>query len=81
MVFTKTWIKDTYADTSGIYGYNAVHICRPYRKGGGVALYIRDLFYMNNVLETVFSVVDTDLFGMNNKALIGVIYRPPDTDM
>ena len=36
---------------------------------------------MNNVLETVFIEVDKDLLGMNNNALIGVICRPPDTDI
>ena len=90
MGFTETWLKDTNADTFGINGYNAVHNCRPHQKGGGVALYTKDclsysiwkdLFYMNNVLETVFIEVDKDLLGMNNNALIGVIYRPPDKDI
>ena len=84
MGFTETWLKDSNADTFGINGYNAVYICRPHKKGGGMALYIKDLsysirkdlFYMNNVLET-----DKYLLGMNNNALIGVIYRPPDTDI
>ena len=88
--FTETWLKDANADILRINGYNAVHNCRTYRKGGGMASYIKDclsysirkdVFDMNNVLETVVIDVDKDLLGMKNDALIGVIYSPPYTDI
>ena len=90
IAFTETWLKDTNAHAFGMDGYNSVHNCRPDRKGGGIALYVKDcisfsvrkdLFYNNDNIETAFIEVDRGHLGTSNNVMIGVIYRPPDKDM
>ena len=90
IAFTETWLKDTNAHAFGVDGYISVHDCRPDRKGGGVALNVKDcisfsvrkdLLYNNDNVETAFIEVDRGLLGTSNNAIVGVIYRPLDKDM
>ena len=71
-------------------GYNAVHKCRPLRSGGGVSIYIQDfleyytrddLCNQNSTIESVFIEIDKDQIGKDKNLIIGVIYRPPNSDI
>ena len=90
IALSETWLKDHNCDRYGIDGYNAEHNCRPNRRGGGVSFYIKetieytvrdDLCFQNNILETLFIEIDKDQFAKKQHVIIGVIYRPPDTDI
>ena len=90
IALSETWLKDHNCDRYGIDGYNAEHNFRPIRGGGGVSLYIKDtieytvrddLRFQNNILETLFIEIDKDQFAKRQNIIIGVIYRPPDTDI
>ena len=89
IALSETWLKDHNCDRYGIDGYNAEHNCRPNGGGGGVSFYIKetieytvrdDLCFQNNILETLFIETDKDQFAKKQNIIIGVIYRPPDTD-
>ena len=90
IALSETWLKDHNCDRYGIDGYNAEHNCRPNRGGGGVSFYIKetieytvrdDFCFQNNILETLFIEIDKDQFAKKQNIIIGVIYRPPDTDI
>ena len=58
--------------------------------GGGVSLYIdesmeyivrEDLCLMNNTVESLFIEIDKDTINKKMNCIVGVIYRPPDTDV
>ena len=73
-----------------VKSYNAVHKCRPLRSGGGVSIYIQDfleyytredLCYQNSIIESVFIEIDKDQIGKDKNVIIGVVYRPPNSDI
>ena len=90
MAFTETLLKEYNHETYGITGYNAVHNYRTMKIGGAVALYVKDcidfnvrhdLFNSSEHIEPAFIEIDKDCVGTNSNVIIGVIYRPPDTDI
>ena len=87
---TETWLKDHSRDLYNIDGYSPVHNIRKSRTGGGVSLYIKDnidfkiredLTMSNDLMETLFIEIDKNTFGKNKNTIVGVVYRPPDTDI
>ena len=87
---SESWLKDVNMERYGLKGYNAVHKCRPLRSGGGVSIYIQDfleyytredLCYQNSAIESVFIEIDKDQIGKDKNVIIGVIYRPPNSDI
>ena len=63
---------------------------RKERAGGGVALLLKqeisyiarpDLEISSRIIESLFIEVDQKVFKTNKNLLIGVIYRPPDTNL
>ena len=87
---SETWFKDHNADLHAIAGYKAVHNYRKNKSGGGVSILIRDdiefiikpnLTVMTPELETIFIEVKKGQAGNHKDMLIGVIYRPPGTDL
>ena len=87
---SETWFKDINKDCYGLDGYKAEHTCRTIRTGGGVSVYIKenieyfrrtDLSTSNRVMESVFIELEKDQFGKKSNIIVGVIYRPPDTDI
>ena len=87
---SESWLKDHNADRYGLSGYNAIHKYRSTRAGGGVSIFIQDdieffcrddLCYQNDTIETVFIEIDKDNVGKEKNVIIGVIYRPPNTDI
>ena len=90
IALTESWLRDDNADKYGISGYTSEHNIRPNRRGGGVSLLIKDdieytiredLCYQNGIMETLFIEIDKKQFKKNQNIIIGVIYRPPDTDI
>ena len=87
---SESWLKDHNVDKYGIQGYEAVHRYRPTRCGGGVSIFVQDsidyfqrpdLCYQNKSIESVFIEIDKDQVGKDRNVIVGVIYRPPDTDI
>jgi exonuclease III len=86
---TETWFNQYNYNLYGISGYTSVHNYRQTRRGGGVALYIKDtikykcrpeLDILNDFIESKFVEIQNESNGINKPVIIGVIYRPPNTD-
>ena len=87
---SETWFRPANKDCYGIDGYKAEHNCRPVRTGGGVSIYIKenieysprnDLCQNNKNIESLYIEIDKEQFGKDKNIVVGVIYRPPDTDI
>ena len=87
---SETWLNDYNFDLYNINGYNFVEAHRSGRSGGGVGIFlVNDIIYQerpdltqdNNLYESIFVEIDKDVFHKNRNIIIGVIYRPPDTDL
>ena len=87
---TETWMTQDNVGLYGIDGYNAVNNFRINRCGGGVSVLIRDdieyferphLNMMTANAETVFVEIDKSYVGKSSNIIVGVIYRPPDTNI
>ena len=90
MGFSETWFTDVNHSLYDIDGYTMVSNYRTVRRGGGVCLYLResinytlrsDLDIMDDCLETKFVEIGRDVFGTSQDLVVGVIYRPPNTDL
>ena len=86
---SESWLKDVDTERYVLKGYNAVHKCWPLRSGGGVSIYIQDfleyytredLCYQTSTIESVFIEIDKDQIGKDKNVIIGVVYRPPNSD-
>lgn len=87
---SESWLKDHNAPLYCLEGYQAEHNVRPTRGGGGVSLYIRDgieytikkeMNHQNSVIESLFIEISKGQIGNCSDLIIGVIYRPPNTDI
>ena len=87
--FTETWLSD--AD-SELYGPNGYHFIGKHRnsRGDGVAVCVQnhlhyferpDISAIDSDIETVFIEISKDQLQIDKNILIGVIYRPPATDV
>ena len=66
-------------------------MCRKHKAGGGVSLFIKehvqyknrtDLNILNEYMESNFIEIPKRYHSMSNKnIIIGVVHRPPDTDV
>ena len=82
-------MKEPTKELNSLDGYQSIHYCRLIRSGGGVSLLIKNHieFTMRNDLcvsdttESLFIEIDKDIIGKNKNVIVGVIYRPPDTNM
>ena len=88
--YSESWLNDDNKDTIGINGYKAEHSCRKDRCGGGVSLFVKDdiecsrvddLCMNEKIIESVFCEFDKDQFGLEKNLIVGVVYRPPNTDI
>lgn len=70
--------------------YSSFSRYRTDRVGGGVSILVKqgiaykprdDLSTVNNRIECVFIEIDKTVFSKSKNILIGVIYRPPDTNL
>lgn len=82
---TETWINETNKNLYSIKKYVHKESFRKVKRGGGVSLYVKeglsftereDLSISNSHLESLFIELDSGK-KLNNKTLIGVLYKPP----
>ena len=86
---TETWLTDSNSDLYNINGFNFVETHRTGRSEGGVGIFLRNnILYLirydltlNEFSESIFIKINIDLFNKNPNIIIGVIYRPSNTDI
>ena len=87
---SESWLSDHSVDHYSILGYRGEHRYRTSRSGGGVSLFIKesidyiireDLCQMNSSIESIFIEIEKGNINKERNCIIGVIYRPPDTDV
>ena len=87
---TETWLHDGNCDLYELSSYVFVERHRHTRKGGGVGIFIKDyvsfqdrndLYSIDDMFESIFIEIDKNVFNKNSNIVIGVIYRPPNTDI
>ena len=90
LAFSETWLKPHNEHCYGVNGYNAEHNSRLNKAGGGVSLFIKkgieynkrsDLQFTTTTMESLFNEIDKEVFRSSNNIIIGVVYRPPNTDV
>ena len=87
---SETWLNNDKCDLYNIEGYSKVDVCRQSdRRGGGVCLYIHnalsfkvryDLSLSEESCECCFVELSSHLLGTSSSIVVGVVYRPPNTD-
>lgn len=88
---SETWFNEANHDLYNLDGYNCVSNYRSHQSGGGVSLLLnkdltfvlrQDLTMMNASFESIFIETTNVFTSVNSKQniVIGVIYRPPNTD-
>ena len=90
MAFSETWLTENSHSLYELKDYNMESNSRSGKKGGGVCIYIynsidyqlrTDLDVFNDIVETKFLEIEKDYFGTSQNVVVGVIYRPPNTDL
>ena len=88
--FSETWLQENNFNMYNMNGYQCEHEFRKDRKGGGVSLYIKnhmqynsrmDLNKFNNNIESLFVEICKEQTGLAKNVIVGVVYRPPNTDL
>ena len=88
VALTETWLNENNKDDYVLDGYEVCHIVRKNRKGGGVAVYIKnginykviEEFCINK--DNCFECVTVDLCGVMKKNIrISVMYRQPGSNI
>ena len=87
---SETWLNESTADIYNLNGYQHLKLFRPMKKGGGVSLFVkeniavrerRDLSIMDPNIEALFIDIPKSSVNSKNNLVVGVIYRPPNTDI
>ena len=87
---TETWLNDVTCDLYGMGGYELIEKHRTNKVGGGIGFFVKngvnyrpraDLTIFEHYCESMFIEIDKSVFGSQRNMLVGVIYRPPNTDM
>ena len=90
LCFSESWLKESNKDLYNIPGYTATHRCRKDRIGGGVSIFTKDhieftiredLSFQKDICESLVIEIDKSVFKKKHNSLIGVFYRPPDTNL
>ncbi|XP_055633038.1 uncharacterized protein LOC129773455 [Toxorhynchites rutilus septentrionalis] len=88
--FSETWLNNSIPDQAvSIPGYRLVRNDRAYKRGGGIAIYIRENILSKTVYSTnltASSICKTECLAVELKIsgavmLVAVIYNPPDNDV
>ena len=88
--FSETWENDSNFDKNSsfkIEGYNPIHQIRKNRKGGGIAIFIRNslLYKIRDDLSINCDDIESLSIEIVNdhtkNIIINVVYRPPDGDL
>ena len=86
IALSETWLTEENYECYGIPPYSMESIQCENRRGGGVALLLRDnIMYRTRTdfnsksdsLESVFVEISKEAFGMDKNIIVGAIYRPP----
>ena len=87
---TDTWLNESNYDLYHIVNYDCVENHRTTKSGGGVGLYIHDhirynlrndMKIFNEYCESIFIEIEKSQFALDKNIMVGVMYRPPNTDM
>ena len=87
---SETGLNDQNCDLYNIEGYNLIETHRQLKKGGCVGIFLDnnipyqirpDIFLNDDFFENIFIEIDKDIFQRGINIIIGVIYRPPGTDL
>ena len=87
---SETWLHSDNVDLYEIPEYTSFHVTGPSKKGGGVSLYVHssleytvlsEMSIITEYLECVFIEVNTRTMTQNKKIIVGIVYRPPSTNI
>jgi len=87
---TETWLSDLNLDNCHLEGYSSENAFRSNRNGGGVSLLIdnhlnykrrTDLQVFCPEIESLFIEIPKESLNSHKNTVIGIIYRPPGTDI
>ena len=84
--FTETWLTESNQSCYGLPGYNHVNVVRKERSGGGASLFISDVLEYNEIDEltdvnAIMETVFVEICLNHTNVIVGVVYRPPDTNL
>ena len=86
--FSETRLDRNKTNNYIIPGYTSYCVSREHKRGGGVALYVKDSFKQTQLDKISFSIENVlDCTGVeievenNKKVTICALYRPPNTDI
>ena len=86
----ETWLNDITCKLYDMENYEISEQHRPSKTGGGVAIFLKncikfvrrnDIEIFNEYCEFIFVEIEKSVFGTEKNILIGVIYRPPHSDL
>ena len=87
---TETWLSQDTVDLYNLDGYQHFNLFRGSKRGGGVSLFIKenitadirnDLNIMHSSIECLFLEIPKQFVNATNNLLVGIIYRPPNTEV
>ena len=87
---SESWLTEVNCDLYPLSDYNLIEQHRESRSGGGVCIFVKsdipfqersDLNRNSSVLECIFLEMDKCVFCTNKNIIVGVVYRPPDTNV
>ena len=87
---SESWLREDDKSYYNLDNYKSEHKCRPFRGGGGVSLFIKDsieytvredICVHNKSIESLFIEIKKDVVSKSQDVIVGIIYRPPDTDI
>lgn len=82
---TETWLGNTIDDAAvGIDNYKFFKVNRLVRRGGGVGIYVKNNIKCEILLSESLDFIEhmwVKLFLSTKTIILGVIYRPPNTDI
>jgi len=88
ITLAETWLKENDHVYYNIPGYNLISLPRPNRIGGGVGIYLSNIFSytiksdLMDIMKDVCEYVVIDVSINSNESIIIVsMYRPPNTDL
>ena len=86
---TETWFDTGKAATCTLNGYHSEHSHRVGKTGGGASLFLKpgisyktrkDLCMVEDYIETVFVEISNSCLVTDKNIVVGVVYRPPDSN-
>ena len=82
IAISETWLTNDNIELYNLPGYNMIGKCREKKRGGGVSIIIKEsIKYKVREDLSMFNTYIESLFIETNNNVLGVIYRPPNTDI